>query len=170
MGRGFLVALSMRKPVIKNGPFWGVSMHDERKPGETSGSCLARARCPCVCDAPGYSMLSGNPYHEQCARPRCSDGRAPHLVVPAKEPFPFWQQFGISEPLPRRSSPSINSLVRRILEASRLDFLDHPFAREWHSRANARRRIADHPIAIVVRVAAQEGLASSTGANLNLQR
>ena len=68
------------------------------------------------------------------------------------QPFPFWQQFGISEPLPRRSFAPVNSFARRILEPRRLDFLDHPFAREWHSRANARRRIVDHPISIRARV------------------
>ena len=157
---------SMRQKPALGGAFDGKSA---RRPRRTTGSHIC-AQDTIAC-APHRSIRCGEPLPRKVGAPSVLGmaGTPPGSTC-ERQPFPFWQQFGISEPSPRRSLAPVNSFSRRILETSRLDFLNHPFACEWHSRANARRRIADHPIAILARVAAQEGLASATGANLNLQR
>ena len=123
-----------------------------------------RARYPCVCAAPVYR---GTPIAKG---PNSGGVRSlgGYLVVPTNEPFPFWQRFGISEPLQRRSLTPVNAFLGNVLETSRLDFLSHPLARERHSRANARRRIGHDPFAIRSRV--KYDFSGATFANPDFKR
>ena len=142
----------------KNGPLRRIRW-DERP--ETVGNVrlVSCAQDTIVC-APHRSI--------RCYRgtPTTKSGRSVGVRTPGPpsgstcegEPFPKRKRFGISEPSPRRSLPPVNSFARRILETSRLDFLNHSRASTCHSRANAGRRIVNNPFARLCRVAFQKSL------------
>ena len=84
----------------KNGPLRRILWEERPETLENDRLAHLRARHAMrVCFA-GVSMLSGNPYHEQRARRRCSDARPPVLVVPTNDANRF--RFGNSSAFPNR--------------------------------------------------------------------
>ena len=88
-----------------------------------------RARYPFVCASLASRCYRGTPIAKTPNSGGVRTGRHPIGSTCERQPFPFWQRFGISEPSPRRSLTPVNSFSRRILETSRLDFLNHSLAR-----------------------------------------
>ena len=120
-------------------------------------------KIPCVCSAPVDSIRCGEPLSPRLRAPPVFRRPAPRPGSTCEgEPFPKRKQFGISGPL---SPAPVNAFLGDVIEPRRLDFLNHPFARERHSRANAGRRIGHDPFAIRARV--KYDFAGATGTNPN---
>ena len=114
----------------KTGPLRRIRWEERPETTENDRIAHLRARHPVRVRRAGRFDAIGEPLSPRlCAKSVFGMAGTPPGSTCEGEPFPFWQQFGISEPSPRRSLTPVNSFARRILETSRLDFLNHSLAR-----------------------------------------